>query len=89
MKAVRSIEESQDVYPKFRYFYENYANFSEKDLLAIYAEKVQFRDPVHVIHGIEKLQQYFSEISAGLISCRFVFVHEIVTADQAHITCDM
>lgn len=77
------------IYQQFRYLYENYMQLNTSKIAAIYSNDVVFKDPIHEIQGLSRLQDYFAKVSVNLTHCQFVFVDEIVTDECAHITWEM
>lgn len=61
-----------------------YSNFSPElleGLPAIYDKDVLFKDPLHEIHGMENLHNYFAGMMDGL-ECRFEFDRILDVPDQ-------
>lgn len=77
------------IYQQFRYLYENYMQLNAAKISAIYSDAIIFKDPVHEIQGLNRLQDYFAKVSVNLTHCHFVFIDELVTDECAHITWEM
>jgi hypothetical protein len=48
----------------------------------IYTPDVQFRDPVHALHGLPALRDYYGRLYEGVISCQFEFNAEVIEDRQ-------
>jgi hypothetical protein len=68
---------------KFREYYQQFDHKSFEDLAEIYAPNVRFSDPVHEVHGLSELADYFSQVCNGLDSCHFEFLGETVGSESA------
>ncbi len=55
----------------------------------LYADDLQFEDPLHRIEGLRDVRAYFTRLYAGVIHCAFTFEDEVVAADQAMLTWTM
>lgn len=55
----------------------------------VYDDTVVFKDPVHEITGLERLNAYFDASLANLSECRFNYLDEIVNEHSAYIKWDM
>jgi SnoaL-like domain len=67
---------------RFLDFYNNLSQNNLGSLSELYADNVEFIDPVHHMLGLEQLQQYFSHAYARLSSCHFVATSKIANQDQ-------
>lgn len=81
--------DSQLIYQQFRYLYENYMQINASKVSVIYSNDIVFKDPVHEIQGLERLQNYFANVSTNLTHCQFVFIDELISETSAHITWEM
>lgn len=71
-----------------KYFAE--IDFSKEPLLReIYANNVVFKDPIHEIHGIEQLIDYFKKLNSNLIEGSFQFTSESIVGSKAYLTWEM
>lgn len=50
-----------------------------------YADNILFRDPVHELHGLVTLEDYFNTLCADLIVCRFEFLDQVVDDHSAYL----
>lgn len=55
----------------------------------LYADDVEFRDPLHRIRGLPRLREYFAQQYEGVIRSRFVFEDEVVEGRRAMLTWTM
>ena len=67
---------------RFLDFYNNLSQNNLTSLPELYADNVEFIDPVHHMLGLEQLQLYFSHAYARLSSCNFVAGAKIANEDQ-------
>ena len=51
----------------------------------LYAEQILFKDPVHEIHGLVELEDYFTSMCADLSDCRFEYLDEMVSEHAAYV----
>jgi hypothetical protein len=68
---------------EFKHYYENFDKQSLDKLDTLYADTVEFTDPIHSIQGLVSLKRYFSTMCAGLTECQFEFVDEIIDEGRA------
>ena len=66
-----------------REYFTHYDQRSIDDIRAFYSDDIKFIDPVHHIQGIEKVVDYFKAMNTGLSYCRFEFVHQTVSGEDA------
>jgi len=50
-----------------------------------YADNILFRDPVHELHGLVTLEDYFNTMCADLIVCRFEFLDQVADDNSAYL----
>lgn len=50
-----------------------------------YDTNVVFKDPVHEVHGLIQLEDYFASLCADLSECRFEYLSELLSDDAAYI----
>lgn len=62
---------------KLKSFYADYASADLADLHAIYADEVEFTDPLHRVVGVSKLHDYFERGRKGLTECKFDFKSQV------------
>lgn len=48
----------------------------------VYAEDIHFVDPLHSVHGLDHLQEYFEATMEGLEECRFDIHHCMDSTQQ-------
>ncbi len=68
---------------KFREYYGHFDQYDLNMLGDFYSPDIYFCDPVHEIHGLPELTDYFYQVCAGLIACRFEFVGETLAEESA------
>ncbi len=89
MSNVVMMKKNTPVYELFRFLYQQQGSMSAAQLASIYADDIVFKDPIHTLDGLQAVTAYFSRMGQNMNTCRFEFIDEIVTADQAHITWNM
>jgi len=68
---------------RFKEYYEQFSDRPMSQLESLYARDVHFVDPIHDIHSFEKLNSHFESMCTGLLECRFEFLSETITDDDA------
>lgn len=48
----------------------------------VYADDIQFCDPVHTVNGIVEMRKYFAGMMGGLEECRFEFHDSLETPER-------
>ncbi|MFT5975913.1 MAG: hypothetical protein ACI9V8_001632 [Urechidicola sp.] len=69
-------------------FKQNFRDLTKADwsqLGDIYADNILFKDPVHEIKGLVAVEDYFSNMSAGLIECRFEYLDQVTLDRTAYL----
>ena len=81
-------DRSKEIVKQFKALYKNLnANStacaeteSDKLLLdEVYSENIEFRDPLHSIHGLSSLRSYMNNMYGNVISCDFIFLGDWIT----------
>ena len=73
----------------FSGFYEHFSHDSVASLSTIYADNVEFIDPIHHIHGIQNLSDYFQNLMTNTQHCRFSIQQFEQTEQQGFVTWEM
>ncbi len=55
----------------------------------LYADKVEFRDPIHAVDGVGNLRTYFANLYDGVKSCQFTFESELAGEGEAMLSWTM
>ncbi len=69
-------------------FKDNFKDLQQADwsqLGKIYADDIVFKDPVHELRGLVTLEDYFTELCADLIDCRFEYLDQVVSDNSAYL----
>ncbi len=69
-------------------FKDNFKDLTKTDwsqLDKIYADNILFKDPVHEVNGLVAVEDYFSNMSAGLIECRFEYLDQVTSDSTAYL----
>lgn len=66
---------------KFNQFYQQLNSADLSGLNQVYRFDIEFIDPVHHMHGIQALEQYFKNMMQDLIHCDFE-IHQITEQEQ-------
>ncbi|MFB1002430.1 MAG: nuclear transport factor 2 family protein [Pseudomonadales bacterium] len=81
-------EPSKEIIKRFKALYKNLdatraacaETGSDNPLLAqIYSDSIEFRDPLHLIHGLSSLRSYMNKMYGNTISCEFIFLGDWIT----------
>ncbi|HEY8568465.1 nuclear transport factor 2 family protein [Microbulbifer sp.] len=70
---------------RLEHLYADFLAADPSDISEVYAENVIFRDPVHELHGLPAVQDYFAGMAVNLRECRFVFDQTLTNGDQASL----
>lgn len=60
-----------------------------KLLSSMYADEISFQDPIHEIHGLNKLREYFERMYKHTLSCRFEFDSRLMLGNEAMVVWKM
>ncbi|WP_026376953.1 nuclear transport factor 2 family protein [Aestuariibacter salexigens] len=63
-------------------FYQALENKDISGLRDVYADNIEFIDPITQHRGIEQLEQYFLSLLKNTISCKFA-IHNVVHQDES------
>lgn len=58
-------------------------------LTAVYADNIQFVDPLHAVNGIAEMRRYFAATMHGLDECRFEFHSSLEQQGEAVLVWTM
>jgi hypothetical protein len=70
---------------RFKAYFKNLHESDLSQLRDIYAEQIVFKDPVHELRGLVKLEDYFTSMCADLSDCRFEYLDEMVSDHAAYV----
>lgn len=74
---------------KFKHYFSQ-IDFSKNSTLdEIYSDYIVFKDPIHKIHGIENLKDYFNKLNENLIEGSFHFTDESIVENKAFFSWEM
>lgn len=79
----------QELLQQLKDFYQDMTIERLEQLPLFYDPQVTFTDPVQQIQGIEQLQRYFHHSLENVHYCRFVFLHELASPQQAYLGWQM
>ena len=48
-------------------------------LAQVYSDNIEFKDPLHSIHGLPSLRSYMNNMYGNLISCQFIYLGDWIT----------
>lgn len=70
---------------KFKQLYHSLSreNLSLELLHSAYRADVEFRDPLHSLHGTEQMLEYFRELYSNVEECEFNFEKEFIQGEEA------
>ena len=81
-------ESSKAIVMRFKALYENLdatraacaeTGPDKLSLAQVYSDNVEFRDPLHSIHGLSLLRSYMNKMYGNTISCEFIFLGDWIT----------
>lgn len=70
-------------------FYQHMDASRLQGLSDLYTADIEFRDPVHTIHGLLGLKHYFHNLMLNTQDCSFSFIDELVGEDTAYLSWEM
>ncbi|MBT5293929.1 MAG: nuclear transport factor 2 family protein [Cellvibrionales bacterium] len=53
-------------------------------LAQVYSDNIEFKDPLHSIHGLSSLRRYMNNMYGNVISCQFIYLGEWITERDAN-----
>lgn len=74
---------------EFKSFYQHADAGALDRLERLYTDDVEFRDPLHSLHGRLALRRHLRGLYQGYDMIRFDYLHESVQEDTAHISWEM
>jgi hypothetical protein len=69
-----------------------YAQFGAESLSQldlVYTSDVEFRDPIHTLHGLLAVRHYLRQFTTNLLAYRMRYVDEVVGSNAAYLTWEM
>ena len=73
------------VVEEFTRFYESLGAGTSVDLTPVYADNIEFIDPVHRMQGLPALDQYFNDLMTNVASLEFRITETDVSDGQAYL----
>jgi hypothetical protein len=73
----------------FKALYQRFDSKTLINLQDLYSAAIVFKDPLHQLQGINSLKRYFASFLTTDMDCRFVFVNQLVNAEQAFFQWQM
>lgn len=89
METSHANARSQLVLPQVKLFYEQFSAATIARLDDIYTQDVEFRDPVHTIHGSLRLKGYLRRMANSISHYRMRYLDEVVTDNAAYLTWEL
>ncbi|ADR22349.1 transcriptional regulator [Marivirga tractuosa] len=77
------------VVEKFKQYFSPIDFKNQSILNEIYSDHIVFKDPIHEIHGIENLKEYFNKLNDNLIEGSFRFTEESIVDNKAYLSWEM
>lgn len=77
------------VVPQLKLFYEQFSVATIAGLDDIYTQDVEFRDPVHTVHGSLGLKHYLRRMATNLRAYRIRYLDEVIGENSAYFTWEM
>ena len=94
-KTDRSVgEHPADADPRLKVFYQLYNTLSpdtagtaslRQSLEKVYANNVEFSDPIHRVSGLDEMERYFDGLYENITYIEFKFHHALVNDDNAAV----
>ena len=70
---------------RIKHLYSDFLSVDPDSIAEVYAENVEFRDPVHTVHGLKSMQAYFAGVGGNLQECRFEFDQTLVDGNTLNL----
>jgi hypothetical protein len=70
---------------RFKSYFKILHESDPSQLCDLYSEQILFKDPVHEIHRLVELEDYFTSLCADLSDCRFEYLDEMITDHAAYV----
>jgi limonene-1,2-epoxide hydrolase len=70
-------------------FYQGLGTQDLSGLHDVYHKEVVFRDPLHEVHGLDNLYDYFAAMYENTEACKFEILHSQQSGDSGFITWRM
>lgn len=74
---------------KFKKYFSNMKSGDYTSLDEIYAESIGFVDPIHKIHGLTNLKEYFQKLDNNVAQGSFLFIDESVIENKAYLSWEL
>ncbi len=74
---------------KLKDFYTGFSLASVPALDTIYTQDVEFRDPVHTMHGCLAVKAYMRRMASNMTHYRIRYIDELVGSNSAYLTWEM
>lgn len=79
----------KEIVKKFKGYFASMDLNDDSVMSEIYAEHIEFQDPVHRISGLSELKSYFSRLNKNLLEGSFKFTDESIIDDKVYLTWEM
>ena len=76
-------------YARLKHFFEHFSAETLEALESIYTPDVEFRDPIHTVHGAFALRHYLRTMASNLTHYRLRYLEEQVGANAAFVSWEM
>lgn len=53
-------------------------------LAQVYSDNIEFKDPLHSIHGLSSLRSYMNNMYGNVISCQFIYLGDWIAERDAN-----
>jgi hypothetical protein len=82
-------EPAQRLLQQLKAFYAGFSLPTLATLDSIYTQDVEFRDPVHTMHGCLALKSYMRRMASNMTHYRIIYQDELVGPNSAYLTWEM
>jgi len=80
---------NQEIVEKFKSYFTQMNLDDDTALIDIYADNIQFTDPIHQITGLQNLKSYFGQLNKNLLEGTFTFTDESIVNNKAFLSWEM
>jgi len=89
MSTVQSRDTAALPVVQLKQFYQQFSAGTIARLDDIYTQDIEFRDPVHTMHGCLALKNYLRRMATNLTHYRIRYLDELVGEDTAYLTWEL
>lgn len=86
---LKAQDDQPEVIQRLLKYYDEFSDVNIDKLGELYHEEVTFYDPIHQVHGLEDLQDYFKHTMENVEECHFAFTDYAQNDDLLFVNWQM